>query len=494
VEAVTGFDGTLKVRLQPGTYRMRSAEALEFEGKKYSWEREFVVRAAETTTLELSNDNAAVAAGGPASERAGGFEAGDLYERFRGSVFKIVMDSGHGSGFLVASEGLILTNHHVIVDATYLAAKVDERHKYAVSLLAQDAEHDLAVLRIHPDAIRDHPLLPLAGEGLQPAAISVGERVVAIGSPLTTEAILTEGIVSKVQPDTLTSDVNINPGNSGGPLLNRKGQVVGVCTYTMGEEGGPGLSGVTRIHVAGKALAAAREAMSKGEPPPARMLPMEAEYRFPPEEVRKAALARSPQVKDYHLEAGKIDVQFFTPVLVVSGFLERERLASEERQKRKNKGGEKAEAPAETGKPYYAWQKEEEIFLPVVRIRAFPEVKMTPGSMFVAGLLGTGGKFRFKTDFERMELRRGDAVIEPILPGRIKEVVSTPGLTDIGYWGMYEYPPEAFKPGAPITLRIWEEGIAEPRTIPLPDKLLEQLREDYRPYLEAAGAQAPAKN
>jgi S1-C subfamily serine protease len=490
IAVTTGFDGSALQVLSPGRYRIHSESPVEFEGKRFSWDVEFEIREGKATSVELSNDNArteavAVKAAPPQAE-----DAGALYERFKGSVFKIIADGGHGSGFLISSDGLILTNHHVVVNATFLAAKVDDRHKYLVKVLSEDANRDLAVLRIHPDTVQGRTVLPLAEGGLKPAAVSVGERVIAIGSPLSTETILTEGVVSKVQDETITSDVNINPGNSGGPLLNHQGLVIGITTYGIGDGAGPGLSGITRIHLAEGALSTAREAMKGGDPPSPRQLPVESAYRFTPDSIREMALARSPTPKAYHLEAGKMDVQVFTPVLVVSMALQEEREAAAARQKRKKgKEGERTAGEGDSSQHYYTWQKDEDVFLPVVRIRVYPEIKITAGSAFMMGMLGTGGKYRFKTDFDRMELRRGEEVIEPIHPGRIKEVVNVQGsaasMKDIGYWGLYEYPPEAFNPGAPLTLKIWEQGVPEPRVLSFSEQLLESIRADYRPYLES---------
>jgi len=486
----TGFDGSAQMSLSPGRYRIHSESPVEFEGKRFSWDVEFEIREGKATSVELSNDNARTEAAAAKAAPSQAEDAGALYERFKGSVFKIISDGGHGSGFLISADGLILTNHHVVVNATYLAAKVDDRHKYQVEVLAQDANRDLAILRIHPDTVQARTVLPLAEEGLKPAAVSVGERVIAIGSPLSTETILTEGVVSKVLNETITSDVNINPGNSGGPLLNHQGLVIGVTTFGIGEGAGPGLSGITRIHLAQGALGAAREKMKSSDPPSSRELPVESDYRFTPDAIREMAQSRSPTPKAYHVEAGKMDVQVFTPVLVVSMALQGEREAAAARAKRtKGKDGEGSAAEAESSQRFYAWQKDEEVFLPVVRIRVYPEVKITAGSAFMVGLLGSGGKYRFKTDFDRMELRRGEKVIEPILPGRIKEVVNVQGgggsMKDIGYWGIYEYPPEAFLPGAPLTLTIWEQGVPEPRVLSFPEPLLESIRADYRPYLDS---------
>ena len=497
IPVLTGFDGILRQELPPGAYRIESTAPVELEGKRFSWDVEFEIRAGATTTLELSSDNAHVETTVPATPAAKELDAGALYERFRNGVFKIVTDGGHGTGLLVSEDGLILTNHHVIADATFLAAKLDDRHKHQVVVVTEDAPHDVAVLRIHPDTVRGRPVLPLADDPPDHAPVAVGDTVVAIGNPLTTETILTKGVVSKVETDALYSDVNINPGNSGGPLLDHHGQVVGISTFGLGADRGPGLSGITRIHLARRTLDSALAAMKGKEPPSARPLPVESTYRFPPETVKTMALARSPKMKEYHLEAGKIDVQVFTPVLVASEMLRGEQEAAQARQKRRRgKDEEVGAAGGDPGQSFYTWQKNQENFRPVVRIRAYPEVKMTAGSAFLMGMTGSGGKLRFKTDFDRMELRRGDQIIEPIHPGRIKEIVNVQGnvasMKDIGYWGSYEYPPEAFRPGAALILRVWEQGVPEPHVLPFPDDLLTRVREDYRPYLDTLVPEAPA--
>ena len=485
----TGFDGTIGQPLPPGRYRIRSEAPLDIEGKRFSWDVEFEIKAGSGTTVELSNDNARIETAPASAAPARDLDAGALYERCRDGVFKIISDSGHGSGFLVASEGLILTNHHVIDGAAYLAAKLDDRHKHAVAVLADDANHDVAVLRIHPDAIRGRPVLPLADDRPDKATVSVGEHVVAIGSPLTTETILTEGVVSKIQGDRIYSDVNINPGNSGGPLLDRRGEVVGISTFGLGGGEGPGLSGISRIHVASAVLATAREKLNATEPPSSRSLPVESAFRFDPAAVKKEALASEHRLEDYRVLAGKFNMTVLTPVLVAAEMLRADREAAQAHQKRR-KDAEPSGGSDSEGERFYAWQKDEENFRPVVLLRAFPEVKLTAGSAFKLGMLGHGGKYQFKADFDRMELRRGVEVIEPILPGRIKEVVNVSGpaasMKDILYWGLYEYPPEAFRPGASLVLRIWEQGAPEPHVIEFSPALLARIQQDYRSYLTAA--------
>jgi hypothetical protein len=196
------------------------------------------------------------------------------------------------------------------------------------------------------------------------------------------------------------------------------------------------------------------------------------------------ALAEARDLDDYHLEAGKLDVHFVTPILLASMVIEEEREALEGRKKRKKKrrGQEDAET-YEPGEAFYEWQKDSDNFRAVVSIQAYPEINAGG-----AGSLIGRGKHRFKTDFDRMELAREGEVVEPIHPGRIKEIVTEKGFKDVGYWGHYEYPPEAFASGAAVTVTIWEEDVSEPEVLVLPPDLLARIRSDLQPYFDSAGS------
>jgi S1-C subfamily serine protease len=497
-EVATSFGGQIDVRLPAGTYRIRSDAPVELVDRAFSWDVAFEIRAGGETVLELSNDNASVdAVDEPVSDE------GEIYRNYSSGVFKVLGEGGHGSGFLISEDGLVLTNHHVVHESDYLAVKCDDRHKHQAVLVAGDSQADLAVLRVHSETVRDRAVLQLAEDGPDAPPVAVGDRVLAIGSPLTTDTILTSGIVSKVERESIYSDVNINEGNSGGPLFNSRGLVVGVNTFGIGGGQGPGVSGVVRIYRALPVIEEARRVTGESEPPSPRLLPVAAEYRFSPDEVKDQALTEEREFKDYHVEAGKIDVQFFTPTLMASAIIRNEREAAKGRDKRRKRKKGKAEQPEEEpyepGEQFYDWQKQSENFKPVVRIRAFPEVKMKFGSALGAALIGSGTKYRFKTDFARMELRRDGEPVEPIHPGRIKQVVHVEGaatMKDIGYWGLYEYPPEAFAGGGSVTLLVWEDGVPEPFRTILDPELMAGIREDFAPYFawledEGSGAVEP---
>jgi S1-C subfamily serine protease len=145
-----------------------------------------------------------------------------------------VPQQGQGSGFIVDKQGHILTNNHVVDNAQSVEVTLWNKKKYKASVLNIDRIHDLALLQIHD--VKD----------LEPATLSdakelvVGQRVYAIGNPFGFSGTMTRGIISAIRSvqlpsgnkieDAIQTDASINPGNSGGPLLNSRGDVIGINT------------------------------------------------------------------------------------------------------------------------------------------------------------------------------------------------------------------------------------------------------------------------
>lgn len=161
---------------------------------------------------------------------------------------------GQGSGFIVNSDGIILTNAHVVKDAKEVTVKLTDRREFRAKVLGSDAKTDIAVLRI------DAKNLPVVVLG-KTSELRVGEWVLAIGSPFGFENTVTAGVVSakgRSLPDDsavpfIQTDVPINPGNSGGPLFNTRGQVVGINSQIYSRSGGyQGVSFAIPIDVATK--------------------------------------------------------------------------------------------------------------------------------------------------------------------------------------------------------------------------------------------------
>src|SRR5690606_30376221 len=159
---------------------------------------------------------------------------------------------GQGSGFIISSDGLILTNAHVVRDADSVRVKLADRREFDAEVLGTDPATDLAVLKI--DA-KDLPTVQF-GESDR---LRVGDYVLAIGSPFGFEQSATSGIVSakgrSLPGDTyvpfIQTDVAVNPGNSGGPLFDAGGRVVGINAQIFSRTGGyEGLSFAIPIDVA----------------------------------------------------------------------------------------------------------------------------------------------------------------------------------------------------------------------------------------------------
>lgn len=159
---------------------------------------------------------------------------------------------GQGSGFIVSSDGLILTNAHVVREAKEVTVKLSDRREFKAKVLGTDPVTDVAVLRI------DAKALPTVRLG-DPRQLQVGDPVLAIGSPFGFEQTATQGIVSakgRSLPGDgavpfIQTDAAVNPGNSGGPLFDGSGAVVGINSQIYSQSGGyQGLAFAIPINVA----------------------------------------------------------------------------------------------------------------------------------------------------------------------------------------------------------------------------------------------------
>jgi serine protease Do len=144
---------------------------------------------------------------------------------------------GVGSGFILSSDGLIMTNAHVVEGADEVIVTLTDNREFKAKLIGADKRSDVALVKI------DASGLPAVKVG-DVSRLKVGEWVMAIGSPFGLENTVTAGIVSAKQRDTgdylpfIQTDVAINPGNSGGPLINMRGEVVGINSQIYSRSGG----------------------------------------------------------------------------------------------------------------------------------------------------------------------------------------------------------------------------------------------------------------
>ncbi len=149
-------------------------------------------------------------------------------------VVSISTDIAQGSGFIISNDGYIITNAHVLAGGSYARVLTYESNKLVpAELIGYDTELDIAILKISGS---DHNYLKF-GDSSQ---IRIGEKVIALGNPLGLSFSVTEGIVSatkRIGPNDIAGyiqiDVPLNRGNSGGPLINKKGEVIGINNFKL---------------------------------------------------------------------------------------------------------------------------------------------------------------------------------------------------------------------------------------------------------------------
>ena len=146
--------------------------------------------------------------------------------------YGMVPQQGQGSGFILDKQGHIATNYHVIADAQNVEVQTMDKHRYKATVIGKDQRHDLALLQIN-GATNLTPVILAQSRDLIP-----GQKVYAIGNPFGLNGTMTTGIISAIRSvrgpqggqieNAIQTDAAINPGNSGGPLLNSRGEVIGI--------------------------------------------------------------------------------------------------------------------------------------------------------------------------------------------------------------------------------------------------------------------------
>jgi serine protease Do len=170
---------------------------------------------------------------------------GDFFGPFqRGNPPRGFEQQGVGSGFVISQDGYILTNNHVVEGADQIKVKLSSGKEFSAKVIGRDPKTDLAVIKVEGSS--DLQALPLGNSD----DLKVGSWVVAIGSPFGLEQTVTAGIVSAKgrvigsgpYDNFIQTDASINPGNSGGPLVNLKGEVVGINTAIIASGQGIGFA------------------------------------------------------------------------------------------------------------------------------------------------------------------------------------------------------------------------------------------------------------
>ena len=215
-----------------------------------------IVEKAEPAVVNIRTTATVPVRGGPGGPGGGNGDPYELFRWFFGPEFQPpgptpgprrqppqaqpeerTVPRGVGSGFFISEDGYILTNNHVISDATDIYVTLTDGREFKAKVIGTDERTDVALIKVEA---KDMTPLPVGNTKL----LKKGQWVLAIGSPFGLDSTVTSGIVSAIGRDTgeylpfIQTDVAVNPGNSGGPLLNMQGEVVGINSQIISRSGG----------------------------------------------------------------------------------------------------------------------------------------------------------------------------------------------------------------------------------------------------------------
>jgi S1-C subfamily serine protease len=495
-EVKTDFSGNAELQLLPGKYQLKSPQGVDFGGHYYAWDMEINV-SGETISVDLSNDNAGTGRESSSEPVSSGDDLTSMFQKYQKSVVTVWSEIGSGTGFIVDSSGLVMTNQHVIGPSELVAVQFDANRKVAAKVLAFDADRDVAILYADLSAFPEAMAVPLSVARADHELAVEGEKVFTIGSPLGLKKIITSGIVSKVEARAILSDVNINHGNSGGPLFNSSGEVIGITAFLVPGGNGPGVAGIIRIDQTLPALGQARKKMKDAALPSVRLLPVEPIDPYPVDSLKEMTRTRKLDRKPYIFSLGGFDVALVTPVLQYEVDGEADRTAAHEKSKRTNRRGESPKNSFEPMQDLHEWSEYTGEYKPVLFVQAAPQLRETFASalgreLAPAVVAYTGGaRMKFRTDFYRMKLLCGGKEVEPIQPGKAAAMVNAQDsfvkVADATYVGIYSYPANAISPACDkVTLQIFSEREPEKsESKELDPKTIDRVWDDFKPYLAA---------
>lgn len=483
----TGADGTLEVRLAPGSYAVESERAVMFEGQAFEWFHYLDLAAGQTITLDLTRDNAEAAEPVPSSDDATAPPDTDpilVVGRWQTSVVEIWSPTARATGFVVDASGLIATDREAIGDAQTVAVQLSPTVKVEGRVLPADATRAVAVVRVDPAAAGERPPVPLDCPPTRLAPVRAGERILAITAEMGRPSGVTEGEVISPGPPRLATNLRTSLAGAGGPVFDEAGAVLGITAIRRDPDNPRWheVEVVPAVRVC-EALHEARLAATGAAPPPATRLPVEP--RPFPASLLERASGTGAAASPITATSEDFEIAFVTPPAI-----------HQARQKADWTGGRGARAPeaeARLGRvtDFGAWSDYFADAPAVVVVRATPKMVEGFWKRVAREAARTQGAelppFKaFKTSFVRMTLACGPAAIAPIHPFVLDHQLSE---AKVIREGLYVFDPAAFDPGCgELRLTLFSDRAPDtPDTIVIPRPTVERIRSDFAAWSEQPG-------
>lgn len=393
-----------------------------------------------------------------------------IFNQSQNAVVTVINGAGHGSGFIVGKDGVILTNHHVVYPniGSKLIVRIKDDN-YIAELVESNPKLDIAVLKVSPTIVKEIKPLELFNPQNATDLTSRGEEVIAIGSPVDWKALektLTRGIVSNQNEFMIFHDAALNGGNSGGPLLNFEGKVVGINSIGVSDRGQAIAGTVKSTHIddfikSVKSKLANQQGLSIKLPAyPLKRLPMELIAKENPSYFSTESTFLTFEKR---VNFDKFTVQLKTPVEDFRKFLIAEALLLKQQQNRFAKAGKSIDNNelfnTRENRVY-----DSSSYGKYITIRVNSKKVLTTSSKINLVLGAVGGvtpiiNTTYEGDFKNFSLvdALGNPLCQPYIFGRNEELAVNPVITDRSYQGHFEYPFECFIGRSEIYLLIEDE-------------------------------------
>ncbi len=477
----TAADGTLEVKLGPGSYMVESDRAVTFQGRAYEWFQNVDVAAGQSVTLALTSSNAEAGdaedvseSATPASDTDPGFRAG----QWQHSVVAVWSATSRATGFVVDSRGLIATHRDAIGSASTAAVQVSDAVKAPARVVSADASRDVAIVWVSPDVTSGRPPVPLDCPPAQAPSVEDEDEFVTITAELGRPVDVIAGRVTGLRPRAIDTDLRLAFGGAGGPVFNEAGGVVGLTATRIDPESRRwhDTEIIRTVHVC-EALAAAQSALTGAMPPEPTPLPVESTRPFPASALKDSVTPARTATPLGVVTSEDFEIAFITPAAI-----------HQAREKADWTGGRSARAPeteARLGRltDFGAWSA---YFLDapaVVVVRVTPKMVEGFWKRVAREAARTQGAelppFRhFKTSFVQLSLSCGATTIPPIHPFVLEHHLSE---TQTIREGLYVFDPEAFNPRCG-DVRLTLQSVAapgKPDAIVLDSSTVERVWNDF---------------